>query len=61
MQKPSRVAQRKIRLMQSELQMLQHYHQQCKDIFGDYESEYAYDKLLNAHIQVYEAVLKERH
>lgn len=29
--------------MQSELQMLQHYHQQCKDIFGDYESEYACD------------------
>jgi len=37
------------------------YQNFCDDSFQWLQSEYAYDKLLNAHIQVYEAVLKERH
>jgi hypothetical protein len=43
MQAPSRVIRRKIRFLQSELQMLQHYHLQITELFEDYKSEYSQD------------------
>ena len=43
MQDPSRVIRRKIRLLQSEVQMLQHYHSQIVDLHEDYKQEYASD------------------
>jgi hypothetical protein len=43
MQEPSRVVRRKIRFLQSELQMLQRYHLQIVELFEDYKSEYSQD------------------
>lgn len=43
MQAPSRVIRRKIRFLQSELQMLQHYYLQITELFEDYKSEYSQD------------------
>lgn len=44
MRKPSgRIARREIRLLESEVKMLEHYHSQCVEIFDDYKTEWHAD------------------
>ena len=43
MQHPSRITRKKIRLLQSELQMVQQYHSQITDLLEDYREEYSRD------------------
>ena len=43
MRAPSRITRRKIRILQSELQMLQHYNSEITLLLEDYRSEYSRD------------------
>ena len=43
MKAPSRITRRKIRILQSELQMLQHYSSEISLLFDDYKIEYHKD------------------
>ena len=40
---PLRITRRKIRILQSELQMLQHYYFEISELFEDYQHEYSRD------------------